>query len=154
MKETIYLGVFLAVISAIAAGLLGLTYVATFDRIAMQKQNEMEIAKHDVLAGKKGTVVNVSAKGYAGAIDMLVGVDEAGRVSGIKIVKSSETPGLGLNASSPDFLKQFAGKTEKDKLAAKEDIKAITGATITTKAICAGVKEALAKAKGSKAPLK
>ena len=154
MKETIYLGMFLAVISAVAAGILGMTYVATYDRIAAEKQKEIAGASEVVLAGKNGKAIQVSPKGYAGNIDMLVGVDDAGIVTGVKIIKSNETPGLGLNADNPDFLNQFIGKTEKDKIEAKDDIQAITGATITTKAICSGVREALLKAKGSKAPPK
>jgi electron transport complex protein RnfG len=57
----------------------------------------------------------------------------------------TETPGLGTKAFSPQFLGQFVGKSVKDPIKPKEDIDAITGATITSRAVCKGVKSALKK---------
>jgi len=86
--------------------------------------------------------------GYGGAIEMLVGIDLKGNIKGVKILSHQETPGLGSKIteirereSSPWFLRQFTGKRVEDL-----DLKtldAITGATISSKAVINGVKEAL-----------
>jgi len=101
----------------------------------------------------EGMVVTVVVPGSQAPIKMLVGVKKDGTVSGVKILQLNETAGLGANADNPTyyvdkknkitFLGQFVGKNvEKDKLIPKEDIIAITGATITSKAVSLGVKVA------------
>ena len=74
---------------------------------------------------------------------MIVGMNTYGKVTGIKILSMSETPGLGTQANTPEFIGQFLGKTIKSKLKAKQDIDAISGATISTQAVANGVREAL-----------
>jgi electron transport complex protein RnfG len=101
-----------------------------------------------------GMVVTISSPGSQGLITMLVGINNDGTVSGVSIIGTLETPGLGANASSPDyyvnketkttFLGQFKGKSANDPFVVKQDIIAITAATITSKAVAVGVKEALA----------
>ncbi len=163
MKEMFKLGFFLAFISAIAALALSMTYTITADKIAESKAKDLNLALKTVLpqaqqfdsklgktifTGRKGKGLEgfcfaVSPKGYAGPIDMIVGIDLKGKVTGVQILSMSETPGLGLNAKNETFLKQFSGKSGDDKLKAKEDIKALSGATITSNAVSLGVKEAL-----------
>jgi electron transport complex protein RnfG len=98
-----------------------------------------------------GLIVTVSSPGSQAPIKMLVGVKKDGTISGVKILSISETPGLGANAENPNyfvnkekkitFLSQFTGKNvAKDPLVAKQDIIAITGATITSNAVSKGVK--------------
>lgn len=94
---------------------------------------------------KVGHVMNViSAEGYGGDIIVSVGLDLEGRITGVYILSLSETPGLGMNATSPDFLSQFSDKNveafhsvkmSKAELTADEQIAAISGATITTNAV-------------------
>ena len=74
---------------------------------------------------------------------MLVGVDPELRVKGMKILSQRETPGLGTNVEKPKFQKQFIGKGMKDAIEPKKDIDAITGATISSRAVCEGVKTVL-----------
>lgn len=88
-----------------------------------------------------GYCANVSPSGFGGAINMMVGVDYSGAVCGVNIVSMSETPGLGSKANTPDFLAQFNGK--KGNLSTVNGIDAISGATITSNAVCAGVNTAL-----------
>lgn len=164
MKDMLYLGIFLAVVSAIAALGLSLTYTVTAEKIAASKTAELNLALKTILPeagtfekkddnmfigadGKKlvGACFRVYPTGYAGKIEMLVGIYAGGKVAGVQILQSSETPGLGLNAASPNFLDQFKGKRAEDDLIAKKDIKALTGATVTSNAVAAGVKEALKK---------
>lgn len=163
MKQIIYLGIFLALVSAIAGLALSYTYVSTAPRIAAEAGKKLNTALTEVFSeadtfkklseetfeaqkqGKKiGLVFKAASAGYSGFINIIVGVDEKKTVTGVKILSLAETPGLGMNATDPKFLAQFTGKSKQDKLKAKDDIDAITGATITTQAVCDGVKKALA----------
>lgn len=93
-------------------------------------------------------VVPASTKGYGGTIELLVAVGTDSTVLDFQILSANETPGLGSNASKDSFRSQFAGKTSdaltvvKDKTN-KENIQAMTGATITSTAVTKGVKEAV-----------
>ena len=79
----------------------------------------------------------------------MVGVKPDGTVAGISIVSSSETPGMGKKAESPDFYGQFADKKAdsftvvKSDAKADDQINAISGATITSKAITDAVNKVL-----------
>lgn len=96
---------------------------------------------------KAGVLVSCVEQGYGGALRVLTGIDDNGCVVGVDILESSETAGLGANASNPSFINQFIGKKGTigvSKTWANEtDIKAITGATITSKAVTAAVNNAL-----------
>ena len=84
------------------------------------------------------------------AIDMMVGIDLSGTVTGISVISHTEPPGLGAvaaaqNAKGEAFRGQFVGKS--GSVAVSKDggeLDAITGATITSRAICVGVNAALA----------
>jgi electron transport complex protein RnfG len=99
-----------------------------------------------------GVAVTTSRPSYGGAIKCLVGVGSDGRISGVKILEHSDTPGLGANAGSPKyyidrakgihFYDQFAGKNAADPFVPKQDVVAITAATITSQAVAASVKAA------------
>ena len=97
-----------------------------------------------------GYVVTVLSKGYGGDITVMVGLDAAGAVTGIQLTSHNETPGLGAKAAENDFLSQYTGKTagalEAVKGAASNDsqIAAITGATISSKAVTLAVNNAAA----------
>jgi len=74
--------------------------------------------------------------GYGGDIEMMIGFDATGLVTGVEIISMSETPGLGAVAKGNDkWLSQFMGK-------GTEELDAITGATITSEAIKKGVDDA------------
>lgn len=100
--------------------------------------------RQDELAGY---CVQVSTNGFGGAIEMMVGVDVNGRVTGVSILSMSETAGLGARASEPEFLGQYAGTfgsvTLKKDDAQNGEIDAISGATITSRAVTGGVDAAL-----------
>lgn len=87
-----------------------------------------------------GYVFEVSPSGFGGAIDMVVGVSPDGTVTGVEIISMSETAGLGARASEPEFLNQFTGKGTD--LTVKVNIDALTGATVTSKAVTEGVNAA------------
>ncbi|WP_096635903.1 RnfABCDGE type electron transport complex subunit G [Clostridium cochlearium] len=97
----------------------------------------------------KGYTIKVAPKGYGGAIELMIGISTEGKLSGIKVLSHAETPGLGANAVNPEFSGQYKGKPAEElkvvKGAASKDneVAAITGATITSKAVTSGVNEAI-----------
>jgi len=93
-------------------------------------------------------VIPSETKGYGGLIKMLVAVSKDGKVIDYNILSANETPGLGDNASKDFFRSRFKGKTSKALLVVKdpsnkENIQAMTGATISSTAVTKGVKEAV-----------
>ena len=103
-----------------------------------------------VYKGAAGYALEVLPSGFDNTITMMVGVDFEGKVLGISVVSHSETAGLGAvsaadTAAGRAFRGQFVGAG--GSLAVSKDggaIEAITGATITSRAVCAGVNAALA----------
>ena len=87
-----------------------------------------------VYKGETGYVIGTATAGYAGTIRMLIGVSSDGSVTGLQVRQMEETFGLGGEALTDwEFLAQFLG-TEGDA-AVGENIDALTGATVTSKAI-------------------
>ncbi|GHU88813.1 hypothetical protein FACS1894202_05680 [Clostridia bacterium] len=83
--------------------------------------------------------------GYGGVIRMVVGVNQEGAVTGVSIVNMAETPGIGTKATAPEFLARFLGKHAGVAIGHGDNaVDAISGATVTSKAITKGVADALA----------
>lgn len=101
-----------------------------------------------------GYAIKVVASGSQGNIEMMVGVDGEGAVTGVSIVDNAETAGIGSKvmandalASGVGVLDQFQGKSAADGvLTVGTNVDAITGATVSTKGVTAGVNAALAVA--------
>ncbi len=98
-----------------------------------------------------GYCVKAEPSGYGGKISMMIGLDTDFNVTGIKITSMSETPGLGAKADS-GWIDQFKGKSGglevvKTGNAGDSQINAISGATITSKAVTSGVNSAVSAAK-------
>ena len=102
-----------------------------------------------VYKGEAGYAVQVAPAGFDGPITMMVGVDFDGNVLGISIIKHTETAGLGaVAAATTSAGENFRGNFEglSGSVAVTKDggeVEAITGATITSRAVCAGVNAAL-----------
>ena len=102
-----------------------------------------------VYASDKGYAVEVTPSGFDNTITMMVGVDKAGKVLGISVISHTETAGLGATCAAKTeageaFRGQFAGAS--GSVAVTKDggqLDAITGATITSRAVCLGVNAAL-----------
>ena len=102
-----------------------------------------------VYGSDTGYAVEVTPGGFDNTITMMVGVDKAGNVLGISVISHTETAGLGAVAAAGTpageaFRGQFVGTS--GSVAVTKDggaMDAITGATITSRAICAGVNAAL-----------
>lgn len=97
-------------------------------------------------AGDQGYVVEVnSPNGFGGALDMMAGISSTGEVTGIAIISHAETSGLGSKSTDPEWQAQFKGAA--DIVSVTKDggtINAITGSTITSRAVCDGVNAARA----------
>lgn len=94
-----------------------------------------------------GYVFTTVTKGYGGDVKIMSGIDDKGVVVGIEILQLTETPGLGMKAYDDAFLKQFFGKKDSISVvkntAGEKQIKAMTGATITSNAVTGAVNIAL-----------
>ena len=169
------LGLILFLISAICVFALALCNSLTKDKIAAINQKKEDDAKKSVLSSAEtfkeadyknddGTVIfigekdgekvgycaRVTSKGFGGDIDMMVGLD-----SDFAIINMSETPGLGSRASDEKFIKQYDnlkgldGEIDVIKSGTPEgnEIVAISGATVTSKAVTRGVNAAVSAVK-------
>ena len=166
-KELIKYSALLMGVCACSGLLLTAVYKLTEKRIREQKLLEERLASQEVLPdattfkkevrkgetieiglkdGKKvGEVYLVTTRGYSGEIKLKVGVDLEEKITGIKILESLETPGLGAKIKEKKFLEQFKGK-DRDKLHLRKkkpsgDIDSITGATISSAAVVDAIRE-------------
>ncbi len=111
---------------------------------------------YEVLVGgaPAGHALKIVASGSQGNIEMMVGLDADGAVTGVSVVKHAETAGIGTkvvdnepNNAGVGVLDQFVGKSAADgTLSVGSNVDAITGATVSTKGITAGVNAALSVA--------
>lgn len=103
----------------------------------------------EVYQGQAGYAVQVAPSGFDSAITMMVGVDFEGNVLGISVISHSETAGLGAVAAAStsageSFRGQFVGMSGEVFVTKDSgEVQAITGATITSRAVCVGVSAAL-----------
>ena len=171
MRKVLILGFKLFLLAAVAGLALGLTNMVTAGAIEEQQIKAAEAARKAVLptaetfteatapegmkdafagydasgalVGKTGTIVT---KGYGGEIEITVGIDQNGAVTGVSIGGSSfaETAGLGARAKEPWFMEQFIGKAAPIAIAKDGgEIDAITSATITSRAVTNAVDDAV-----------
>ena len=83
---------------------------------------------------------------------MMTGISSEGEITGVVVLSHSETPGLGANAEKEDFRNQYKQAAPesgieivKYQTPAEGQIEAMTGATITTKAVTQAVNQAVEK---------
>jgi len=120
----------------------------------IQDANDFEVIKgksemYEALKDNKtiGYITQSESKGYGGTIKLLVAVDTKGQVIAYNVLSHNETPGLGDKTTKSPFKDQFKGK-DIDQLVVtkdpsnKNDVQAITGATISSKAVTEGVHQA------------
>ncbi|WP_346868022.1 RnfABCDGE type electron transport complex subunit G [Clostridium sp. UBA1353] len=170
MKENLKLGGILLAITAIAGLILAFAYDITRAPIEAKAKEDQAAAMKVVLEAEEfselkdgvadenvtgifqaktsgndaGYVFQVNSSGYGGKIELMVGIDAEGAVSGITILSHTETPGLGSKAKDdPSFAAQYKGLSSEKELTVGSDIQAITGATITSKAVTTGVNTAI-----------
>lgn len=112
------------------------------DEIIRDEENEREVYLVTKDSSPAGYCVAVTANGYGGDIEMLVGINLDKTVKGIQIVSMSETPGVGSKVKTDSsFLPQFEGKSAP--LALGDNVDGISGASISSKGVTEGVNDAL-----------
>lgn len=110
----------------------------------------LEVCRSEHNGAVNGYIYTVAPNGYGGPIIAMVGIEHpTSRITGVKVLQQTETPGLGAKCKDPEFMKQFIDKSLTEPLvvskqAAKtqEEILAITAATITSKAVVSGINAA------------
>lgn len=116
------------------------------------KDKKGEEIKMIFYQGKKsGELVGIAFKvvaheGYGGDIEIMMGVDPNGIVTGVEILGHNETPGLGAKITEDSFKVKFKGLSIKNDLRVKKDggeVDQITGATISPRAVVEVIKEGL-----------
>ena len=153
-----------AVVAAVLAGVNSVTAPAIAELTAQKTQEAIELVLpgggeevdfpetalvSTVYASDAGYAVEVTPGGFDNTITMMVGVDKAGNVLGISIISHTETAGLGAVAAAGTpageaFRNEFVGASGSVSVTKDGgDVEAITGATITSRAICVGVDAAL-----------
>jgi electron transport complex protein RnfG len=167
MKASLKLVGILFLVCGIAAGSLAFVNAATKDRIAAFAREEQLDALKNVLpeaqsfketgAGKSwegvkggevvGYVEKTSIQGYSGPIVLVFGVDLQGKITGVRVLSHTETPGLGAKITTAKFLDQYKGKTVGQVALKKDDpaggIDAISAATISSRALTRAVRQAM-----------
>lgn len=107
-------------------------------------------AIRSVHKGETGFVIETEVVGYADDITMLIGVSSEGTVTGLTVREMHETLGLGANALTDwQFLAQFL--QSGGDAAVGENVDALTGATVTSKAIARSVNAAVGYVTGTDA---
>lgn len=91
-----------------------------------------------------GVTVELASKGYGGDIIMTIGVKADGTINGIIINSHSETASLGSKTADEPYRSQFAGKSASEPVEATaagggNDVTVISGASVSSKAVAAGV---------------
>lgn len=167
----------LFLVASISTLLLSVVYAVTLEPISQQNEKvhnnamRMVLTKADEFAeipfeatgdivkifegttnGERvGYVFEMNPAGYSGNIDVMLGISSVDdKVSSLRVVRHTETPGLGALAVKEDFYKKFEGKELTELKVVRvpsrenaDEIHAITSATITTKAITDAVNEAI-----------
>ncbi len=178
-KEILKIAVTLFLIVGITACVLALVNQLTYKQIEKNQEEKINSAMNEVLPAKSyelcesapsdsaettavyeakdangesgGYCIQSTASGFGGTIEVITGIDPEGKVTAVRIISMSETPGVGMKTKDTSFLDRFSGKigtVEAVKGEVKEDsqIAAISGATVSSKAVTQAVNSALSTA--------
>lgn len=128
--------------------------VGVFDNNPFEEKTAISGSQVELYPAREdGAIKSVAIKafnneGFGGRIELIIGILMDGTITGYKIIEQSETPGLGTKVNEPKFSKQFVGKNAyTNNFDLKKDggeIDAVTGATISSKAVVNAVKSAVA----------
>jgi len=177
MKMFIQLGFILLAFCIVATALLAYVNTLTKPKIEALKIKEAQDARNNLIPNSqfeevaadvtyyiardkdsgevKGYTFTASKNGYNGAVKTMAAIDKDFRLIAINVISQTETPGLGSNSTLPKFTDQFKGKmpdqliVDKDGGVPPNAIKALTGATITTRAVVNSLKESIELVKQS-----
>ena len=128
--------------------------LAADDYRAKTVSHENVSAMYEAVSGGEvvGHVVEVTTNGFGGAINMVVGVDMNGKVTGVSVIKDTETANLGTKVTrTQSVLDRFIGLGGTITVNSGENrFDGVTGATVSSKAVAAGVNTALAAVAANK----
>ena len=165
MKEALRYGFVLGLICLASSGLLAIVNGFSAPQIKIQKEKEENAALkavfpdaatfkahmsgdklgyylvYDSANQLKGFAIKAVGKGYSSDIEVLASLDLELQISAVKILSASETPGLGSRVSEPGFTDQFKGKS----LNSIDEVQAITGATVSSRAVIDSVKNKISQ---------
>ena len=152
----------------LAAGSLAVMNAVTKEPIANYEKQRKEAALREVSAGadefivvtpdkvweafrkkeKAGHIYLTQVQGYSGPITLMFGTDSNGAVTGLRVLSHTETPGLGAKITTAQFRDQFRNKHPEHLILKKDDpprgqIDAVTGATISSRAVTKTVRSTL-----------
>ena len=168
MKEMLRYGFILALICLVASGLLATVNSLAKGKILAQVKLEEEASLREVIpeaesfqpvkhgeeiiyyqaVDKKGrptaVVFKATNKGYSSAIETMVGMEKNGTIIAVKVLNQNETPGLGNRILQPSFTGQFTAKN----IQRLDEVQAIAGATISSRAVLDSVKKKAEEIKG------
>ena len=157
----------LLAVAVLSAAALGYVYQITKEPIARAKDQKTLDAIREVVgtfdnnpfaelelypARENGIVTSVAIKtfsdnGFGGRIELIIGMLMDGTVTGYKVIEQKETPGLGTKIAESKFADQFIGlNSYHDQFKLKKDggeIDAVTGATISSRAVIDAVEKAV-----------
>jgi Na+-translocating ferredoxin:NAD+ oxidoreductase subunit G len=171
VRDLVKMGLILALVCALSAAALAVVNMVTMVPIARQAEIERREAFQRVMPNAEdfrvvsgtprwealkggaavGTVISLSTQGYSGAITFAIGLDRQNRLTGVRVLSHTETPGLGARITGTAFVSQFTGlgveglKLKKDDPAAGR-VDAITAATISSRAVTNAVRAAVESA--------
>ncbi len=159
MKEMVRYGLVLAIICVVASLSLALVNSLTRSRILAQAQAEEENSLKEVIPeatrfeplksgenilyykafGSDGTLVGAAfkatKKGYSSVVETMVGMKKDGTITAIKVLSQNETPGLGARVAESSFTGQFKNKNSANL----NEVQAVSGATISSRAVIEAV---------------
>lgn len=171
LKEILRPTLILVVICFVVTAGLALTNAAT--KTAIEKQNAADaeasrmVALPDATSFQKSTksdvcyvgqkdgqtvgyVFTTKASSYGGQIEVMTGISKDGKITGVVLTSTNDTPGLGLNAQNASFRDQYKQAVPangftvvKGGNAGDGEINALTGATITSRGVTNAVNEAI-----------
>jgi len=175
MKHIINPALYLFIVAAIATSVLVVVHAITLEPIENQIRaaqertmtavlpeaddfNEIEVELSGSMVAvfegtahgqRVGFVVSLAPMGFSGPIDMMVGISLGdNRVSGMRVVRHSETPGLGCPIMREPFFSRFDNRplnplTVVRGGASGDEIDSLAAATITTDAVVKGFNDAV-----------
>ncbi len=150
------------VVVFIAVILLGLTDTVVRPKIVWQKEQKIQRMLFEIFPNMTehtleddiymiysneaeiGFAFLAVGKGYGGLIDILVGLENETTIKGVTIVSHLESPGLGARITESSFTVQFVGVNIADVALRQKggEIDAITGATISSRAVVEAIRAA------------
>lgn len=124
------------------------------DAVSLEQKDGKPVKVYRARLGgePRGAVFQVSSRGYAGEVVALMGVDAAGKVLGVRIIKHQETPGLGdkIEVAKSRWILDFDGKSLGEPPIGQWNVKKdggifdqFAGATITPRAVVKAVREGM-----------